>query len=88
MLINYGKEICESFGFSYYIDIEFRYNEEGIPVPCDFNSRVAEAVNFCAIAGANLIYYGIKLALGDEISEVDYKEIFAIRYLNGFIINK
>jgi carbamoyl-phosphate synthase large subunit len=87
-LINYGKKICESFGFSYCIDIEFGCNEEGIFVPYDFNPRVAEGINFCSVAGANLIYYGIKLALGEEIPEIDYNEIFAMRYLNGFIIDQ
>jgi hypothetical protein len=49
---------------------------------------VAEGINFCSVAGANLIYYGIKLALGEEIPEIDYNEIFAMRYLNGFIIDQ
>jgi len=75
------KNISSVFGFDYNINIEMKCNEQGIPLPFDFNPRIAASVAFCSAAGANLIYYAFKMALGEEIPEVTVKDgVMMLRY--------
>ncbi len=60
-------DVCRAFGFSYNINIEMKFSEDNIPVPYDINPRIAASVAFCSAAGANLIYYGLQMALGEEL---------------------
>lgn len=63
------RKISKAFRFDYNINIEMKNSEKGIPLPYDINPRVAASVAFCTAAGANLIYYALKIALGEEIPE-------------------
>jgi carbamoyl-phosphate synthase large subunit len=75
-----GK-ISQVFGFDYNINIELACNNDGIPLPFDFNPRIAASTAFCSAAGANLIYYALKMALGEEVPEVKVKDnVIMIRY--------
>ncbi|MDO8264860.1 MAG: ATP-grasp domain-containing protein, partial [Candidatus Parcubacteria bacterium] len=81
-------DICRAFNFSYNINIEMKFSEEGIPVPYDINPRIAASVAFCSAAGANLIYYAMQLALGEEIPEnIQIKEgVKMVRYLKEYYV--
>ena len=63
------RKISKAFRFDYNINIEMKCSENGIPLPYDLNPRVAASVAFCAAAGANLIYYALKIALDEKIPE-------------------
>jgi carbamoyl-phosphate synthase large subunit len=73
--------ISEAFGFDYTINIEMKCNDEGKPLPFDFNPRIAASTAFCTAAGANLIYYALKMALGEQIPHVEIRDkVMMIRY--------
>jgi len=78
--------ICRVFKFSYNINIEIKFSDDGVPIPYDINPRIAASVAFCSAAGANLIYYGLKLALGEKIPEkVEITEgVKMVRYLKEY----
>lgn len=82
------RKICKVFGFDYNINIEMKCSEDGIPLPYDINPRVAASVAFCTAAGANLIYYALKMAMGEKIpKKVDIKDgVMMVRYLKELYI--
>lgn len=76
-----ATKICKAFGFDYNVNIEMKYSKDGTPLPYDINPRVAASVAFCTAAGANLLYYAVKLALGEKIPRVSVKNgVTMIRY--------
>lgn len=73
--------ISEAFGFDYTINIEMGCDEAGTPLPFDLNPRVAASVAFCTAAGANLIYFALKLAMGEPVPHVEVKDrVWMFRY--------
>ena len=81
-------KISEVFGFDYNINIELGCNDAGELLPFDFNPRVAASVAFCSAAGANLLYYALKLALNEELPEVAVKDsVMMLRYFNEHYLN-
>ena len=82
-------DICQAFNFSYNINFEMKYSEDGKPLPYDINPRVAASVAFCTAAGANLLYYAVKLALGEEIPGVEIEDgVKMLRYFKELFISK
>lgn len=82
-------DICEAFDFSYNVNFEMKYSEEGKPLPYDINPRVAASVAFCTAAGANLLYYAVKLALEEEIPRVEIEDgVRMVRYFKELFISK
>jgi carbamoyl-phosphate synthase large subunit len=80
--------ISEAFGFDYNVNFEMGCNAEGTPLPFDFNPRVAASVAFCTAAGANLIYYALKMALGEEVPIVEVKdEVMMMRYFKELYVS-
>ncbi|MCW4048013.1 MAG: ATP-grasp domain-containing protein [Candidatus Bathyarchaeota archaeon] len=80
--------ISEAFGFDYNVNIEMGCNAEGTPLPFDFNPRIAASVAFCTAAGANLIYFALKMALGEKIPAVEVKDkVMMIRYFKELYIS-
>ncbi len=74
-------DISRLFGFDYMINIELGCNAAGVPLPFDFNPRIAASTAFCSAAGANLIYYALKMALGEQVPKVEVKDnVVMIRY--------
>lgn len=82
------RKISKAFGFDYNINIEMKCSEKGIPLPYDINPRVAASVDFCAAAGANLLYYALKMAMGEEMPKViNIKDnLMMIRYLKELYV--
>jgi carbamoyl-phosphate synthase large subunit len=74
-------KISQLFGFDYLVNIELGCNAAGVPLPFDFNPRIAASTAFCSAAGANLIYYALKMALGEQVPKVEVKDkVVMIRY--------
>ncbi len=79
--------ISEAFGFDYTINIEMGCNEAGVPLPFDFNPRIAASTAFCSAAGANLIYFALKMALGETVPKVDVKDgVMMFRYFKELYV--
>jgi len=73
-VIDKVKEICKAFGFDYNINIQLKYSEDGKLYPYEINPRVAATTALCKKAGANVVYYGVKMALGEEIPKAEVKD--------------
>jgi carbamoyl-phosphate synthase large subunit len=67
------SDISQAFNFDYNINIQLKYSEKGEPLAYEINPRIAASVILCAAAGANLVYYAVKLALDEEIPNVDLR---------------
>jgi carbamoylphosphate synthase large subunit len=81
-------KISEAFGFDYNVNIEMAYNREGTALPFDFNPRIAASVAFCSAAGANLIYFALKMALGEEVPKVEVKDgVMMLRYFKELYVD-
>jgi carbamoyl-phosphate synthase large subunit len=82
------KNISKAFNFDYNVNIEMKYSKHGQALPYDINPRIAASVAFCTEAGANLIYYAVKLALGEEIPQCPpiKDNLMMIRYLSELYI--
>ncbi len=75
------EKLSQLFGFDYTVNIEMACNVEGLPLPFDLNPRIAASTAFCSAAGANLIYYALKMALGEPVPKVEVKDkVIMIRY--------
>jgi carbamoyl-phosphate synthase large subunit len=80
-------KISEAFGFDYTINMEMGRDEEGVPLPFDFNPRIAASTAFCTAAGANLIYFALKMALGEPVPQVDVKDgVMMFRYFKELYV--
>lgn len=78
-------KISQAFGFDYTVNIEMARSENGVPLPFDFNPRIAASTAFCSAAGANLIYYAVKMALGEKIPHVEVRDrMMMIRYFKEY----
>lgn len=79
------KKIIELLKLNSNINIQFKENKENKLIPYEANPRIAGTIALCNYAGANLIYYGIKLALGEKLPHVRIRDGAKIhRYLNDY----
>ena len=62
-----GK-INETFKFDYNINIQLKYSADGTPKLVEINPRVSGTICLSSMAGPNLPYLAIKLALGEDFS--------------------
>jgi carbamoyl-phosphate synthase large subunit len=62
-----ARRVCQAFGFSYLQNYEMKVAADGRPRVYDINPRGGTSLILCAAAGANIAYYAVKLALGEEI---------------------
>lgn len=83
------REISRLFRFDYNVNIEMGCNEEGVALPYDINPRIASSTGFCTAAGANLIYYALKMALGEDIPKIEFKDnVMMLRYFEEFYVSE
>ena len=79
--------ISEAFGFDYNVNFEMASRSDGAVLPFDFNPRIAASVAFCSAAGANLIYFALKMALGEEVPKVEVKDgVMMLRYFKELYV--
>lgn len=79
----YAINVASSLGLHGNIGIQVRRDESGSVKILEINPRVQGTIVCCSAAGVNLPYYGIKLALNEDIPDVDVKwNTRMIRYWN------
>lgn len=67
------RSIVKAFNFDYNINVQLKESESGNLIPYEINPRISGTIAAATGAGANLIYYGVKLALKEEIPKVKIK---------------
>jgi carbamoyl-phosphate synthase large subunit len=72
--IELATEICNVFKFSYLQNYEMKLNKDQKPMVYDINPRGGASVALCAAAGANIAYYAVKMAVGEEIPQKQIKD--------------
>lgn len=72
-VINYCKNIIRELKASGNIGIQVKKDSKGKPKILEINPRVQGTIVLCTAAGVNMPYYGIKLALDEEIPKVNIK---------------
>ena len=70
-LIDEAGAICRGLGLEYNVNVQFKYDADGVPKVIEINPRVAGTIVMCVGAGVNMPYLGVKHALGEEIPPVD-----------------
>jgi carbamoyl-phosphate synthase large subunit len=81
-------KISEAFGFDYTVNIEMGSRFDGTVLPFDLNPRLAASVAFCSAAGANILYFALKMALGEEVPKVVVRDkVLMLRYFKELYID-
>jgi biotin carboxylase len=66
-VIDLAHRACEAFGFDFLQNYEMKIARDGRPRVYDINPRGGTSLILCAAAGANIAYYAVKMALGEEV---------------------
>jgi carbamoyl-phosphate synthase large subunit len=72
--ISLAKRSCEVFNFSYLQNYEMKLNINGQPRIYDINPRGGASLSLCAAAGANIAYFAVKMAIGEDIPKNTLKD--------------
>lgn len=81
---NMVEKIIEAFGFNFNVNIQLKYTKQfgGKPLVYEINPRISGTIIANEAAGVNLLYYGIKSAMGLDIPKYErIKEVKMVRYL-------
>lgn len=85
--IDLATKICNAFKFSYLQNYEMKLNKDGKPLLYDLNPRGGASIALCAVAGANIAYFAVKMAVGEEIPRVQVKDkVKMIRFYDEFYV--
>ena len=80
-------QICDAFKFSYLQNYEMRYSKDGRLKVYDINPRGGASIALCKAAGANIAYYAIKMAIGEQIPQMKIKDkVKMIRFYDEFYL--
>ncbi|MFC2071555.1 ATP-grasp domain-containing protein [Chloroflexota bacterium] len=83
--IELASMACGSFKFSYLQNYEMKLNSEGQPRIYDINPRGGASLGLCAAAGANIAYYAVKMAMGENIPRRKIKDkVKMIRFYDEY----
>ena len=83
--IDLANRACAAFGFSFLQNYEMKLDRDGHPRIYDINPRGGTSLILCAAAGANIAYFAVKMALGEEIPRVQVKNhVRMLRYYREF----
>lgn len=66
-IVEYSKALSEKIGLEYAHGFQFKEDSEGIPKLLESNPRIQGTMVLSTIAGANVVYGAVKLALGEEL---------------------
>jgi carbamoylphosphate synthase large subunit len=84
-VMDLATRACRVFGFSYLQNYEMKIDRNGEPRIYDINPRGGTSLILCAAAGANIAYYAVKMALGEEIPRVPVKNgVRMLRYYREY----
>lgn len=65
--IRLAQLACAAFRFSFLQNYEMKLDRNGQPRIYDINPRGGASLALCAAAGANIAYYAVKMAIGEEV---------------------
>ena len=68
-----ANRIVKAIGLDYNINMQLKYSADGIPKIIEINPRVSGTIVLCTGAGVNMPYLGVKMALGEEIPQMEPK---------------
>jgi len=86
---NMVEKAIRIFGFHLNVNIQLKYSERNIPLIFEINPRISGTIVANDAAGIDLLYYGIKLALGQKIPRQKImKEIKMLRYFKEIFLDK
>ncbi len=72
-IIEYSTKITRALGLEFAHGLQFKEDFKGVPKILESNPRIQGTMVLSTIAGANVIYGAVKLALGEEIPEFSVK---------------
>jgi carbamoyl-phosphate synthase large subunit len=72
-IIDYSTKLTEIMGLEYAYGFQFKRDEDGIAKILECNPRIQGTMVLSTLAGANIIYGAVKLALGEGSPEYDVK---------------
>ena len=72
-VIDISNKSVKSIGLDYNIGIQIKYSADNEPSVLEINPRVQGTIVLCTAAGVNMPYFGVKLALGEEIPKCEPK---------------
>jgi carbamoyl-phosphate synthase large subunit len=80
-----ARRLCAAFGFSFLQNYEMKLDRDGRPRVYDINPRGGTSLILCAAAGANIAYYAVKMALGEEVPERPVRDrVRMLRYYQEY----
>lgn len=68
-IIEFSEMLTEKIGLRYAHGLQFKENSEGVPKVIESNPRIQGTMVLSTIAGANVVYGAVKLALGESVPE-------------------
>jgi len=68
-IIEYTKKLTKALSLDFAHGFQFKEDREGVPKIIECNPRVQGTMVLSTLAGANVIYGAVKLALGDRLPE-------------------
>jgi len=72
-IIKFSEKLTLEIGLEYATGLQFKEDKDGIPKIIESNPRIQGTMVLSTIAGANITYGAVKLALGEEIPEFSVK---------------
>lgn len=72
-LICYSEKLTKALSLEFAHGFQFKEDKEGVPKIIESNPRIQGTMVLSTIAGANIIYGAVKLALNEEIPEFKIK---------------
>lgn len=83
-IISYSKKLSDNINLEYCFGFQFKLDKKGVPKILECNPRVQGSMVLATLAGANVIYFSVKAALGEKIPEFDVNwGISLSRYWGG-----
>jgi len=88
-VINYAEKMTKKIGLEYAFGFQFKLDEEEVPKLLECNPRIQGTMVLSTLAGANVIYGAVKMALGEEVPEFHVKwGTRLLRYWGGIGVYK
>ncbi len=73
-VIALAEQACGAFGFSFLQNYEMKLDRNGEPRIYDINPRGGTSLILCSAAGANIAYFAVKMALGEDVPHAEIKD--------------
>ena len=81
-VLDMARQACKAFGYSFMQNYEMKLDKNGEPRIYDINPRGGTSLILCKAAGANIAWFSVLMALGEEIPQAELKD--GVRMLRHF----